>query len=50
MKLTEKQFAEAIKNPLLTRSTLKRWKRAYYLKVRGETPLNYYNRLLSYIT
>lgn len=50
MKLTEKQFKESIRSAITvyTRSTVKRWKRAYYLKERGESPLQYFIRLSSY--
>lgn len=46
MKLTDKQFNIELGEQNFKRSTLKRWKRAFYLKERTERPVDYMFRLL----
>lgn len=48
IKLTEKQFNKALNTEISTRSELKRWKRAFYLRDRVETPSAYFIRLSTY--
>jgi hypothetical protein len=47
--MKEKDFNKEI-GVKFKRSELKRWKKAFYLKERNETPLEYFKRMIGYIT